>query len=52
MRRYLFLLAYEPGGWESASEAERQAFVEASREGHVSADGTHFAFVTYRRADA
>jgi len=28
---------------------ERLAFVEASREGHVSADGTRFAFVTYRR---
>ena len=28
---------------------DRQAFVEASREGHVGADGTRFAFVTYRR---
>ena len=28
---------------------DRQAFVEASREGHVGADGTGFAFVTYRR---
>ncbi len=29
---------------------DRQAFVEASREAHVGADGTHFAFVTYRRS--
>jgi dihydrofolate reductase len=28
---------------------DRQAFVEVLREGHVGADGTHFAFVTYRR---
>jgi dihydrofolate reductase len=28
---------------------DRRAFVEASREGHVGADGTRFAFVTYRR---
>jgi len=28
---------------------DRQAFVEASREAHVGADGTRFAFVTYRR---
>ena len=28
---------------------DRQAFVETSREGHVGADGTRFAFVTYRR---
>jgi dihydrofolate reductase len=28
---------------------DRQAFVEASREGHVGVDGTRFAFVTYRR---
>ena len=28
---------------------DRQAFVEASRESHVGADGTRFAFVTYRR---
>jgi dihydrofolate reductase len=28
---------------------DRLAFVEASREGHVSADGTRFAFVTYQR---
>ena len=28
---------------------DRLAFVEASREAHVGADGTRFAFVTYRR---
>lgn len=28
---------------------ERQDFVEASRDAHVGADGTRFAFVTYRR---
>ncbi len=28
---------------------DRQAFVEASRESHVGADGTRYAFVTYRR---
>jgi len=28
---------------------DRQAFVEASRESHVGADGARFAFVTYRR---
>jgi dihydrofolate reductase len=30
---------------------DRQAFVEASREAHVGADGTRFAFATYRRRD-
>ena len=28
---------------------DRKAFVEASREAHVGADGSRFAFVTYRR---
>jgi dihydrofolate reductase len=28
---------------------DRQAFVETSREDHVGADGTRFAFVSYRR---
>jgi dihydrofolate reductase len=28
---------------------DRQAFAEATREAHVGADGTRFAFVTYRR---
>ena len=28
---------------------DRQAFTEAAREAHVGADGTPFAFVTYRR---
>ncbi len=28
---------------------DRQAFVEVSRESHAAADGTRFAFVTYRR---
>ncbi len=28
---------------------DRQAFVETSREAHVGADGTRFAFVTYHR---
>jgi dihydrofolate reductase len=28
---------------------ERAAFTEAAREAHVAADGTRFAFVTYRR---
>jgi dihydrofolate reductase len=28
---------------------ERSAFVEAAREAHATASGTHFAFVTYRR---
>ena len=36
MKRYLLLLAYEPGGWESASEEERQAYFDA-----------HAAFETY-----
>jgi len=30
---------------------DRQAFVETSREAHVGADGTRFAFATYRRRD-
>jgi len=28
---------------------DRTAFAEAAREAHVAADGTRFAFVTYRR---
>ena len=28
MRRYLVLLAYEPGGWEAAGPEERQAYVD------------------------
>lgn len=28
---------------------DRQVFVEVAREAHVGADGTHFAFVTFRR---
>lgn len=45
MRRYLFLLAYEPGGWESASEAERQAFVDdhAAFEAYVAEHGARVA---------
>jgi dihydrofolate reductase len=33
-------------------EWDRSAYEEASREEHVSADGTRFAFVTYRRTEA
>ena len=33
-------------------EWDRAAFEEASREARVAADGTRFAFVTYRRSDA
>ena len=28
MRRYLVLLAHEPGGWEAAGPEERQAYVD------------------------
>ncbi|HEY9562755.1 MAG TPA: YciI family protein [Nocardioides sp.] len=28
MKRYLFLIAYEPGGWEHASAEEQQVFVD------------------------
>ncbi len=31
---------------------DRQAFVEAAREAHTAANGTHYAFVTYRRKPA
>ncbi|WP_404385509.1 YciI family protein [Knoellia locipacati] len=34
MRRYLLLLAYEPGGWESATPEERAAYVD----GHAAFD--------------
>ena len=33
-------------------EWDRHAFTEVAREEHVGSDGTHFAFVTYRRADS
>ncbi|NYG57357.1 hypothetical protein BJ980_000280 [Nocardioides daedukensis] len=28
MKRYLFLIAYEPGGWDQASVEEQQVFVD------------------------
>lgn len=34
MKRYLVLIAYEPGGWESATPEERQGYVE----GHAAFD--------------
>ena len=53
-------LAYEVHVTEIDAEYEGDAYaptlgaewVEASREGHVSAAGVRFAFVVYRRADA
>ena len=29
MKRYVFLIAYEPGGYEAASEEERQGYFDA-----------------------
>ncbi len=29
MTRYVILIAYEPGGWESASQQERQGYFDA-----------------------
>ena len=29
MKRYVLLLAYEPGGWESASQEEQQGYFDA-----------------------
>ncbi|KGN36179.1 YciI family protein [Knoellia subterranea] len=34
MRRYLFLIAYEPGGWESATPEERQVYVDGHEAFH------------------
>ena len=36
MKRYVFLIAYEPGGWEAATEQERQGYFDA-----------HHAFESY-----
>lgn len=34
MKRYLMLIAYEPGGWESASPEERQVYVDGHEAFH------------------
>ncbi|CAN7296959.1 YciI family protein [Knoellia sp. LjRoot47] len=34
MRRYLMLLAHEPGGWEAASAEERQVYVDGHEAFH------------------
>ena len=41
--RYLLLLAYEPGGWERADEAGRQAYFDAHHafEAYVTEHGKH-----------
>ena len=38
MKRYLFLLAYEPGGWEASTPEERQVYVEGHDAFHAFVD--------------
>jgi hypothetical protein len=45
VKRYVLLLAYEPGGWEQASEEEQQGFFDAHTafEEYVVAHGRRLA---------
>ncbi|MFC7490980.1 MULTISPECIES: YciI family protein [unclassified Knoellia] len=38
MKRYLVLLAYEPGGWEAATPEERQVYVDGHNAFHAFVD--------------
>ena len=38
MTRYLFLRAYEPGGWEASTPEERQAYVDGHDAFHAFVD--------------
>ena len=53
MRRYVVLVAYEPGHWESASEAVRQEYFAAHHafEEYVDAHGRRIASAPLAGAD-
>lgn len=53
MRRYVVLLAYEPGHWESASEAVRQEYFAAHHafEEYVDAHGRRISSAPLADAD-
>jgi len=38
MKRYLVLLAYEPGGWEAATPEERQVYIDGHEAFHAFVD--------------
>lgn len=40
MKRYLVLITYEPGGWEAATPAQRQVYVDGHEAFHAFVD-TH-----------
>lgn len=53
MKRYVLLLAYEPGGWDATSEEVRQAFFDAHHafEEYVAAHGRRLASAALADAD-
>jgi len=53
VKRYVLLLAYEPGGWDATSDAVRQEFFDAHHafEEYVAAHGRRLASAALADAD-